>query len=118
MHSMPVTLGEELHTKSVAMEVYTSVVATLTAPLPLDESEVLKMIPFGALLDVMLTRKCVLKEVKHGVVQVAVYAAVTVTSVHGMPSMVTARFAASEKLVPMTVSWSWPSTRQGVREPQ
>ena len=115
---MPVTTGEDAHTKSVAMEVYASVVATLTLPLPLDESEVLK-IPFGALLDVMLTRKCgLLKEVKHGVVQVAVYAAVTVTSVHGMPSMVTARFAASEKLVPMTVSWSWPSTRQGVRMPQ
>ena len=56
MHSMPVTTGEDAHTKSVAMEVYASVVATLTLPLPLDESEVLK-IPFGALLDVMLTRK-------------------------------------------------------------
>ena len=115
---MPVTTGEDAHTKSVAMEVYASVVATLTLPLPLDESEVLK-IPFGALLDVMLTRKCgLLKEVKHGVVQVAVYAAVTVTSVHGMSPMVTARFTASEKLGPMTVSWSRPSTRQGVREPQ
>ena len=116
-HSTPVTMGREEHTKSVAVEVYAAVVVTATAPLPLDESDV-SYVLFGALLDVMLTKKCALKEMKHGVVHVAVYAAVTVTSVHGFPPMVTERSVASEKLVPMMVSWLVPSTWHGVRAPQ